>query len=313
MTDQILYRDPVDKMPDLRPGAVVVALGSGDPIVFRNGRGPTISERWFGGYKSFVEVDLSAKTFDEATKLPSSKATIDFDATVTVRYQVRESNVTSIISRGVKDGRNAIWPDLLAKLQLATRQADGLNVNQGNESAVAAAQSFCMAYNSQAERGIEILSIIVNVNLTSEARTLLKQVELEDFQQKSLQSEQKIALQKVKNSQEVDKAKREENFAIMNGGLQNMFAQLMIDNPKALADIVDNLAKMKQGQHSDRMELFRELLAGGQIEAHHIPKEVKEEFLRKVLMQKEEDIGLLGANLTVADASMEIAEKKSNE
>jgi hypothetical protein len=272
MTSHVLILGSSDKLPAPRPGIEVVALGAGDPIALKGSRGLTISERLFGKYRTFVEVDISEKSYTKCSKLPSKATTMFFDATVQVSYRVTDP--AQLVKRAVDDGLIATWRLLEPAMQKSTRNADGALVADAEALAEKAAQDVCQKVKDLRELGIEISAVAVSLQLEARTRELLDVVERETLISRNLDANQRL-----------DTQKRRANEEMLQEGPRAWLAHLMRDDPHVIREVLNQMAMTDKERYENDFKLLIKMLDSGEIESHEIPKNVKEDFIQSVLQR----------------------------
>lgn len=271
-TPHVLIFNHGDKVPAPRPGMEIVALGAGDPVALRGSRGLTLSERLFGKYKTFVEVDIAEKDYVEHSRLPSAASTMFFDATVRVRYRV--TNSAKIVKDAVADGKVATWRLLEPALQKATRPATGHDRAHAEKLAEAAAEDVQSQVLKDGGIGLMIVAVSVHVELEASTRALLEAVERQSLISTDLDVRQTL-----------DKKRRQGDEEMLKEGPRAWLAHLMRNDPNVIREVLHQMAVAQTERDDNEMKLLIKMLDSGEIESHEIPKSVKEDFIQRVLQR----------------------------
>ena len=290
-TPHLLILNHGDKMPAPRPGVEIVALGGGDPIALKGSRGLTLSERMFGRYKTFVEVDIAEKDYQERSRLPSAAATMFFDATVQVRYRV--TNSAKIVKQAVGDGKAATWRLLEPALQRSTRSAKGDDRAAAEMLAEAAAEKVRSQVLESDELGLVIVAVSVQLELQANIRTLLDTAERETLISRDLEVKQRLDTKRRKSDEEM-----------LKEGPRAWLAHLMRDDPHIIREVLNSMAVAEKERYDNDMKLLLKMLDSGEIEGHEIPKNVKDDFIRSILQRASagETLQLFNTNPTALTA-----------
>ena len=271
-TPDLLILNHGYKMPAPRPGVEIVALGGGDPIALKGSRGLTLSERMFGKYRTFVEVDIAEKHYEARSRLPSEAATMFFDATVLVRYRV--TNSAKIVKHAVADGKVATWRLLEPALQKSTRSAKGDDRAAAEKLAEAAAETVRSQVLADDELGLMIVAVTVQLDLQANIRNLLDTVERETLISRDLDVRQRL-----------DKKRRKGDEEMLKEGPRAWLAHLMRDDPNIIREVLNQMAVAEKERYDNDMKLLLKMLDSGDIESHEIPKNVKDDFIRSILQR----------------------------
>jgi len=188
MTDNF---DPILKSADapipVEAGAVLVGSGRRGAVAFKDGSTPTYGERLFGGYKQYHLVTIADRTIEDAFDVQSSQITYKFK--VTIRFRVKVIDAAQVVTRGIRDLRDLVSPDLQ---RAAASVARTFPVTKSLE-ALAAVQAAVDDYaGNKSDPAVQVRIIDVGLTPDQAAKTMLATLDQEDLEINARQSKAKV-------------------------------------------------------------------------------------------------------------------------
>ncbi|MBX3484702.1 hypothetical protein [Phenylobacterium sp.] len=268
------------KLPEPQVGWELIAIGKGEPTRLKDHR-LSISERVFGGY-SFVQVDVAEHRLTQTRKVPTRVPGLSFDAALTAQYCIADPVVA--VKRSTRLARDTItgivWPRIEAASRGAgaggsTTGAQGKLTLEDLDQAQSRVDQACkelLKDERLGKRGLELLDLSATVNFDTETAKLAAAIGLSGL---------KIDAQRAEGDVQVDARKHYE--ALIAEGPRPLFAEVMRTNPGMISGLLEQLSAAERQRYENDISLMRELFAEGHIEGHHLPPNVRDEFLRSVL------------------------------
>ncbi|WP_342248737.1 hypothetical protein [Sphingomonas sp. OTU376] len=305
-SEDSLLVDRGQKLPEARVGWALIAIGKGTPKRITDYR-LSISEKLLARY-SFVEVDTSDKIFEEKMKLPTWTPGLHYIAELTVEYRVEDPVVAA------QRGTRLIWPRIrstvLAKLSEASqlaperpaaapdakpparRKGRAVAVNNSEKAAPAseshatlqlgdlsnaqqkvnAACAHLLSTDPLLDRGITLLALSATLSLEGEAAKHAGTIGMTGL---------RIAAQDAEHAVEEELRKKKE--VLLSKGVRGIFAEALRTTPNMLSNLLEQLSSLERERYGNELSIMRELFAQGHLEGHHLPPDVRDEFLKSVL------------------------------
>jgi len=275
-------------IPAPRAGYTLVAIGRGPPKEITDYR-VSLTERLLRRY-SFVEVNISLQEFEEVIELPSGAPSINFDAEIRVTYRVK--NPILMVKGDVRSTWARIRSELYPKITQAIRGVLGNDAspNMGRDDAFDRLRSLTLADVTAADRnvsavcasiksanpladvGIELHNISVKLSLKEDISRISERISLSNLMTASLLAKDEITMSALA---------LEEN--ILLGEPRKMIAAIMKTSPHMIPRLLEQISADEQNAYSQDIEILKNIMKDGHLESHHIPKDIRDEFLQRIL------------------------------
>lgn len=267
MTDHNLILSESAALPKARMNAAIVAIKDGTPFLIR-GRIPLV-DRVFNVPKQFIEVDTSVKSFDETLSLPTTSDALFFNATVHVSYRVNDPE--TLIEKGIRNGKDALWPKLRHKLTGVTRSCE--KPAEAEKACALVAEEFRSGINSSPvfKNGLEVQHIAVEVRLTDEMRKLLSEVDLSELEKRRIEAKHRLEDLELYRKERI----------ITQGGIPALWAEYLRLHPDAAAEAINAFTSAERERYSAQIQVLRDAINNNLLEDHVFGKFSKD-FVERV-------------------------------
>ncbi|MFB9688271.1 hypothetical protein [Amycolatopsis plumensis] len=224
-----------------RPWVARVFVGrDGRLDVFSWTNQPTTGELLWGGYRSVFDVDLSLRNLSLEVTLPSAGDAFVFRTEVDVQWRVE--NPETVVTKGLRDIRPLVVPQLLAGLRQASRTLETSDVETAEKAANAA------QFDSRWLRAEYGLSTNVLVRLRMDAQT-----------ERALRLDAEVRAFKK----------------LIEQGDLDQFALQLAQNPRNVQAVVEALVAERDTHRKDVLNFVTELIGSDALDRWQIDDEVR--------------------------------------
>lgn len=241
---------PYELVPDWRPGAVVVAVGSKRIVTIKDGGRLTMGEKLFGGYKHFYLVDRSPIELNIRCAVSSNKPNIKFE-------------VASTLIVNVVDARGAVERGLTNLETLLTTPA--------KRAAASVALDYDVRRSSAAQQAIQdrlaklphdpaikITDVYVDVSPDADAVREIRFIEEESIRKEYLQSRTTFEADGRSIAKDILSSPNE------------LLAQFLVTKDEHYRDALKLRIDSARNEQVKRFEILRALIDNKLIEAHDL-------------------------------------------